>query len=72
MNLKYPTATKAIAQTFGGNANNYYQGEGLKGHPGTDFAASWGDPITASHDAFVYKVLNIDNPDLSQYRAVLV
>jgi murein DD-endopeptidase MepM/ murein hydrolase activator NlpD len=62
----------SITQKFGGNANPYYAGEGLKGHPGVDLFQGFDRSITASHDGLVYKTFNKDNPDLSKYRAVCV
>ncbi len=59
-----------ISQKFGGNANPLYAGQGLKGHPGLDIQKAYNAWIVASHDAYVYKIVNKNNPDLSKYRAV--
>src|SRR5215213_5037084 len=58
------------AQKFAGNANPYYAGVGLKGHPGLDLHKAYDASILASHDSYVYKILNNNNPDTSKYRAV--
>jgi murein DD-endopeptidase MepM/ murein hydrolase activator NlpD len=60
----------SVSQKFGGNANTYYAENGLKGHPGTDIFKGYDAFLFASHDCYVYKILNKNNPDLSKYRAV--
>lgn len=60
----------SISQKFGGNANTYYAENGLRGHPGTDIYKGYNAWIVASHDAYIYKIVNKNNPDLSRYRAV--
>lgn len=59
-----------ISQKFGGNANLFYAQNGLKGHPGTDIYKAYDAWLVASHDCYVYKIINKNNPDLSKYRAV--
>lgn len=72
MNLLEDKNTCIQTQSFGGNANPFYSGEGLKGHPGTDIECGYGTPITAQFDGFVYKIFDKDNPtnDGTGYQAV--
>lgn len=72
LQLNWPTAVHTIAQHFGDNANPLYAGQGLKGHPGTDIAAQWSDPISDVTGGLgnVYKVFHKDDPILMDYRAV--
>lgn len=72
MNNIPPLTNYSINQQFGANANDYYKGEKLKGHPGTDFGAPFGSTIFHAHGGYVYSTLNKDNKDLSKYRAVCV
>ena len=66
-----PFPDETVSQFFGGNENVYYKANELKGHPGMDFAVPWGTPIPqCCEGAYVYSLLNKDNPDLSKYRAV--
>src|ERR1044072_5512376 len=60
----------SISQKFGGNANTYYAQHGLKGHPALDLYKGYNAYIVASHDCYIYDILNKNNPDLSRYRAV--
>jgi murein DD-endopeptidase MepM/ murein hydrolase activator NlpD len=59
-----------ISQKFGGNANTYYRDHGLLGHSGTDIYKAYDAYIVSSHDCYVFKIVNKNNPDLSKYRAV--
>jgi hypothetical protein len=51
-----------ITQFFGGNANPFYHGQGLKGHPGTDEVVGYGTPINAYFPMKVYKVYTPSKP----------
>lgn len=74
MKYFYPLESWITTQVFGGNANPFYAGEGLKGHPAIDGTSSdgapFGKPVLAAIGSTVYKVINRNNPDLSKYRAV--
>lgn len=71
LKLDYPVDSRQIAQPFGGNAVEAYHGEGLKGHPGTDFQIDWGKPIYSASKGLgiMYRMYNKDSSDLSKYRA---
>jgi hypothetical protein len=60
-----------VTQEFGQDEDPLYAQQGLKGHSGRDYGAPWGSPIPNCVDgAFVSSLMNVGNPDLSQYRAV--
>ena len=66
-----PFDASLITQPFAGNANPLYHGQGLKGHTGIDYAGEYGTPIPATvENAYVYSLLNKDNPNLGKYRGV--
>ncbi len=48
--LYYPIRPIYVNQPFGANQNSFYAESGLKGHPGIDFQASYGQPVYAAHD----------------------
>ncbi len=51
-----------ITQNFGANADPLYNGQGLKGHTGTDEVLGFGTPIQAYFPMKVYKVLTRERP----------
>lgn len=66
-----PYAKSLITQRFGANANYSYARDGLKGHTAYDWGAVYGVAIpNCTSDAYCYSILNKDNPDPAQYRAV--
>lgn len=71
MRLYYPFDYSLVTQSFGQNANSLYASQGLKGHTGDDYGASYGAPIpNCAENAYCYATINRDNPDPSLYRAV--
>jgi murein DD-endopeptidase MepM/ murein hydrolase activator NlpD len=66
----FPPTLFPISQPFGANAVDYYASTGLKGHPGTDFAAPWGAKVYNSVDCYCYATLSKNNPNPAFYRAV--
>jgi murein DD-endopeptidase MepM/ murein hydrolase activator NlpD len=70
MKLIPPFPLSSISQNFGENANPLYKGQGLKGHPATDFGATWGVAVKASISAPIAWIYNKNSPDLMKYRAV--
>lgn len=72
LELYEPFTRNLITQGFAENAATYYKDNGLIGHPAIDYGVTCGTPIRNCIDgAFVYSLLNRDNPDLTRYRAVL-
>lgn len=65
-----PLKNGRITQSFGMNGNTTYARDGMMGHPAADLETSYKDTIVACADGVIYKVFNLDNPDLSKYRAV--
>lgn len=72
MILEKPTTPFIRNQPFGANYNSYYKEGGLKGHSGTDLGCEYKQEIHSACDGYVYSVLNLNNPDLTRYRAVYV
>lgn len=70
LELFYPLKKFVITQGFAQNANDYYRTHNLIGHTGIDMVSFYNDNIMAAQDGLVYKIINRDNPDLSQFRAV--
>jgi len=72
LELYEPFTRNLITQGFAENAATYYKDNGLIGHPAIDYGVTCGTPIRNCIDgAFVYSLLNRENPDLTKYRAVL-
>jgi len=71
MKIKLPFPKRLIGQKFGANAVSLYKGQGLKGHTGIDFSASWATIIpNSANKAYCYTIMNRDALDLMKYRAV--
>lgn len=70
MKLQFPFSKFVVTQSFGQNFNAYYKTSGYKGHTGEDIVTLGDKTIHAAHDGYVFSVINKDNLDLSQYRAV--
>lgn len=71
INLEIWKPFNGVNQVFGGNANPYYAGVGLKGHTGVDYEAEYNTPIPcAIENSYCYSLMNKDNPDPSKFRAV--
>lgn len=72
LELYYPVKPHTRTQGVFQNFNSSYGNQGLIGHTGTDIVAAWDSPIYSATKGYVYKVINRDNSDLSQFRAVFV
>lgn len=69
--LYKPFPDSLITQGFSENANISYARSGLIGHTTLDYGVACGTPVpNCAENAFVYSIMNKDNPDLSKYRAV--
>ena len=71
MKLYIPLRNWVLSQPFAKNYNTYYAEDKLAGHTGADYVALGEDKtVYASHDGYVFSVLNKDNKDLMRYRCV--
>lgn len=74
MKLISPFPQSTIDNGFGPSAspavNAYYEGLGLVGHPGLDYAVPWGTKIPSASVCTVSALLSEANPDLMAFRAV--
>jgi len=71
LELWLPFSLAVITQPFAANDNDSYAASGLKGHTGIDFGAPYGTVIpNCAEGAFVYSILDANDPVLMAYRAV--
>lgn len=59
-----------IGQCFGGNANPFYKGIGLKGHTGWDENCGWGTDIASYVNGKVYSLYTPDKPASDGFTAI--
>lgn len=66
------TSTCYEAQGFAENANPFYKGDGLKGHPGLDVHCGYGSPIVSPVNGIVSSTYEVSRPAADGYTMIAI